>query len=245
MCGTACTQHTRKPSAVKRHPKRYTSLPANQGMCESMRVHQVHRRTPASAGPSPGQPAHCHSRTTRTRGRGPAPREARPPVGTPPLLVSSSAQAAIPEHHQVYTQGHCPVLWHGGFACLEQGEEVGAEHHVILHDDDVAVPFLQEHPVQAPLVVLRQPCMARLRVAQPLPSGQHGCRPCPYLQGSTKAATSASAHMLAAWGYLQHHVQSPHGADSVSWQCWAQTCPFPSRGMRRCCQCSKWRTAGA
>lgn len=38
-------------------------------------------------------------------------------------------------------------------------QEVWAEEHVILHNDDMAVALLQEHPIQRPLVVLGQPCM--------------------------------------------------------------------------------------
>ena len=51
-----------------------------------------------------------------------------------------------------------PVQQDGG--CSEKVQEVWAEEHVILADDDMAVPpaWLKQ-PVQAPLVVLREPSM--------------------------------------------------------------------------------------
>ena len=49
-------------------------------------------------------------------------------------------------------QGGVPLQQH---CCrLKEVQEVGAEQHVILHNDDMAVTLLQEHPVQGPLVVL-------------------------------------------------------------------------------------------
>ena len=63
-------------------------------------------------------------------------------------------------------QGGVPIQQHG--CRLEEVQEVWAEEHVILHNDDMAVALLQEHPIQGPLVVLGQPSMPRLH-----PTAQH------------------------------------------------------------------------
>ena len=49
--------------------------------------------------------------------------------------------------------------------CLKKVEEVRAEQHVILNNDDMAVIVLQEHAVQAPAVVLGQPGVSWLQTA--------------------------------------------------------------------------------
>ena len=50
-------------------------------------------------------------------------------------------------------------------------QEVWAEEHVILHNDDMAVALLQEHPIQGPLVVLGQPGVPRLHTTTQQPLG--------------------------------------------------------------------------
>lgn len=51
-----------------------------------------------------------------------------------------------------------------GFKHLEEEQEVGGELHVILQHDEVRVATLGECALQAPAVVLAQPCVVRLRV---------------------------------------------------------------------------------
>lgn len=51
------------------------------------------------------------------------------------------------------------ILFQQDCGRLEEVQEVWAEEHVILHNDDMAVALLQKGPVQGPLVVLGQPSM--------------------------------------------------------------------------------------
>ena len=70
---------------------------------------------------------------------------------------------------------------------LKKVQEVRAEKHVVLHNDDMAVAMIQKSAIQAPLVVLRQPCMARLHL-----------KGCQHLAGNVSASGRVQHRRLLA-----------------------------------------------
>lgn len=83
--------------------------------------------------------------TTTSRGtQRPSPYHAHrvPVIGLQPIVIpcGNTPQGGVS------LQQHC--------CCLKEVQEVWAEEHVILHNDNVTVALLQEHSIQRPLVML-------------------------------------------------------------------------------------------
>jgi hypothetical protein len=176
------------------HPPTLTHRPAHPG---SMRCGTGGRGSRRAL-----RRSRCRSRWRRTTGWGPRPAGGPPPQSRAGSLGGGGggARARVwrPGQHQCWAdeRSSCPA---GGRppAALATSQGVGpaehqarlpgrptrAEEHVVLNDDGVAVPPLQEQAVQAPAVVLRQPCVPRL----PRPQRRHPRRLLPKLKAARRA----------------------------------------------------------